>query len=290
MSVTTSDTRRRATPVDLAPTTPNLAKMHRSAIGAELRDAFDGFDASAWPDDEVRRARRQWASRADAEFASTAQFAGLVHALTRLGAPIELIGAATRLVTDECRHADLCQRFAAALGDDTPVGAGRHALSVVPTEAPTWFAVARAILTACALGEQISVTVLDALRAVCDAPLAAAVCERIGSDERFHARFGYEALAWILPRLTDDERQRLERGLPSLLGHFEQTCSGGPDVLARIVEQDVTFERRAGNLGTLARDEYAALFYASLEADVLPGLTALGFDAPQAWAARHDAR
>ena len=105
-----------------APTTPRLATIARTQIRRDPWPDFESFEATRY-DGEVRRsAAIQWWRRAREEYGSIHEFTGLSKVLCELRAPIELLAAASRLITDEARHAELCSAMARAL---LPVLRGR---------------------------------------------------------------------------------------------------------------------------------------------------------------------
>jgi len=271
--------------IDLGQTTELLARFHRKLMDRQA-PPWDDFDASAYDEETREHARRQWAGRAVAEYASTAHFAQLIHRLTLLGAPIELIGAATRLCQDECRHAELCARMADLLGgrEDCPVGPER--LSLRDGEPDALLAVYFTILEVCCFGEVLSVPMLRSMEIVADDPLAKAIVNIIGNDEEYHARFGWEALAALTDRLTDVQRARVQESLRISMGHFERVCIGSPEVIERLAGQEIEIAPRPGNLATLEDVEYAAIFYDTMQGEIMPKLADLGFDPQEAWRTR----
>lgn len=278
-----------AFPIDLSTTTELIERFHRTLMDRRNRPDWEAFDPSVYPEDMVHHARVQWAGRAVAEYQSTAQFGQLLHRLTLVGAPVELIGAATRLAQDECRHAELCARMADALGGRARQDVPARGLSLYDEDDDLWLQIAQTILSVCCMGETLSVPMLYALEQVSTDPLAETVSRIIAADEEYHARFGWEALSWLVPKLNDAQREVIARSLPVLFGHFEEICAGGPELLDQLAGEDVEIEPgdpAHPNLGTLTDVQYAAIFYHTLEAEILPGLHDLGFDALNAWQTR----
>lgn len=274
--------------INLTETRETLERFHRTLMDRRQTIPWDEFDVDAYAPALVEHARVQWAGRAVAEYQSTAQFAQLLHRLTLVGAPIEIIGAATRLATDECRHAEYCARMADKLGgrDGHQVDSG---LSLFDEEEDPWMAIYRTILNVCCFGETLSIPMLESIHMVATDPLPSAVSRIISSDEEYHARFGWEVLMWLTPQMSEAQMAWLQDRLPRLMGHFEQVCAAGPEMLDRLAGQEVdVFEGSDDepNLGTLTDEQYAAIFYHTLEQDIFPGLTHLGFDAIAAWQKR----
>jgi hypothetical protein len=288
----------------VAATTKKLASMHRNQVHRDPWPDFEAFDVAKYPRELRRQAAWQWISRAQAEHGSVHQFSAVIHALTEARAPMELLGALARLTTDEVRHVELCARIALTMypeGDDaffqwrTPRAPWPDAPKIDPdareaSEAKLRAWAARAILTACALGETLSEPMLEALVVVSTDPLPRACAEQILKDERFHGRFGFEALAVLIPTLDERDHAALQEQLARSLAGFERTTCGKvrvEDLVGHEVEIAASEDPDAApNLGTLGEREFAAIFYATLEQRIFPELTTLGLDPMRAWAER----
>lgn len=255
--------------------------MHRRPIGWESLNPAD------YDEQTVEQARREWASRAVAEYYSTSQFSQLTHRLCRLGAPVELIGASTRLAVDECRHAELCARVADRLGGRTGYDVGQDSLSMFDDAEDEWLAAYRSILELCCFGETISVPVLQAMHVISNNPVIEKICAIIAADEGYHMNFGWEALQWMTPNLDAQQRCQVRQSLPLVIAGFERVCSGGPEVIEQLAGQDLVIEEdEQPNLGSLTREQYAGIFYHCIEEDIFPRLENLGFDTAAIWRER----
>lgn len=295
----------------LSPTTAALGAMHRKQIERAPWPALGGFERERYSAKLRRSAAWQWGSRACAEHGSVHQFAAVARALTELRAPVEFLGAIARLLTDEVRHVQLCADLAltfypegredqALLGlripiapwPDAPTVSNRDDYDGAHEMALRGWA-ARAILTACAIGETISRPMLEALAAVASDPLAEAASEQILKDEQLHGRFGFEALAYLVPRLDQVEQAALQRQLTRALGGFERTVCGAVQI-EELAGREITITPweagDAPNLGTLSDEQYAMIFYSCLEHEVFPALDSLGLDTKAAWASRPRSR
>ncbi len=271
-------------PVDLRPTTELVSRFHRTLM--DRRHDLDwSFDESSFSAEQIENARFQWSHRAVAEYESTAQFAQLLHRLTLLGAPIEIIGAATRLATDECRHAELCAKLAELFGGNSS-SVTHKGLSLYDDVNDLPLQCALTILAVCCFGETLSVPMFKSLTVVTTEPIARRVVEIIAGDEEYHSRFGWSALSWFVAELSEAQNDLIRAALPGLMSHFESVCYGGPEVFERLVETEFVVEAGEANLGTLPEDGYAAIFYATLEELIIPQLNELGFDGLAAWRER----
>jgi hypothetical protein len=281
----------------LALASERLASMHRAQVHRDPWPDFASFDPSRHDVGLRRAAAVQWAGRARAEHGSIHQFTQLAHALANARAPLHVLGALARLATDEVRHAELCAEMALACW---PEGRAEGA-SAFAWPAPTspwpdppaasdepgqraW--AAEAIAVACCLGETLSRPMLEAIAVVATDPLAEACARQILRDEHLHATFGWEALGWLFPQLDAAARTSLHRRVASALAGFESTTACGIP-LADVAGQEIAIERGAPNLGTLTDLQYAMIFYATLEHEIVPRFAALGLDAARAWAERH---
>ena len=284
----------------LAGTTRALGAMHRSQVHRDPWPDFAAFDANALPLELRRHAAWHWMARARAEHGSVLEFSAVLHALTRARAPVEMLGALARLITDEVRHVELCARAAEAFypeadetffawraprapWPDAPLGSDDAALRA-------W--ASRAILTACCLGETLSRPMLEAVATVATEPLPRACAEQILRDEQLHARFGWESLAVLLPQLDEGARSALQTQLARALAGFERTTCGSVRIedLAGVAMAIAPGDPSEPNLGTLTERQFAMIFYATLEHEIFPALSELGLDPERAWAERFEHR
>lgn len=280
----------------LAPTTERLARIHRQQIERDRWPEFDRFDPARYDPALRREAARQWAARARAEHGSIHQFSAVTHALCEARVGLELLGALSRLITDEVRHVDLCARMALACDPDGPRAEPERFAWPVPgapwppapgprarDELLAW--AASAIMIACCIGETLSRPMLEALVVVTTDPVASDVSRQILRDEHLHAAFGWDALALLLPALDRRGHERLHAALTAAFGGFELTAAGGHTIEA-IAGRELVLVRGEPNLGTMTSEQFAVIFFATIEQEVMPALTSLGLDARRAWAER----
>lgn len=280
----------------IAPTTERLARIHRQQIERDRWPDFAAFDPGRYEPALRRDAARQWGARARAEHGSVHQFSAVTRALCEARVGIELLGALSRLITDEVRHVELCARMALACHPEGPQDDPQLFRWPVPrapwpaapgpdTQLDLLAWAASAILIACCIGETISRPMLEGVVLVTTDPIAEAVSRQILRDEHLHAAFGWDALALLLPALDEPRRARVQAALTDALGGFEDTATGG-HLIESIAGRELVLTRGAPNLGTLTSEQYAFIFYATLEQEVLPAIEALGLDARRAWAER----
>ncbi|MEM9693849.1 MAG: hypothetical protein AAGA56_14980 [Myxococcota bacterium] len=284
---------------------PRLAKMHRSQVHRDRWPDFEAFDTERYPFAVRRGAAVQWAGRARNEYGSVHQFSSLTHALTVARAPLHLLGALARLITDEVRHAELCAEMAVACDPAGPVREprifrfpvprapwGAPPLEIASGDGPPralyrW--AADVVFCACCIGETLSRPMLAAVETVATDPVVEAVAAQILRDEHLHAQFGWEALAWLTPRLDPEAKRWLEQEqFPRRFAGFERSTARGHRI-EDIAGQTITIvpgDPSKPNLGTLTSEQYAAIYFATFEREILPKLRALGFEVDHAWAAR----
>jgi hypothetical protein len=282
----------------LAPATERLGRMHRTQVHRDPWPAFAAF-APARYDVPLRRAAAvQWAGRARAEHGSVQQFTILAHTLCNARIELAVLGALARLTTDEVRHAELCAEMALACWPEGRASepavfrwdpprlpwAGPPALADDPSPTLAW--AAEAILISCCIGETLSRPMLEAIAVVATEPLAQAVSRQILRDEHLHATFGWETLGLLLPRMTHAQRDALEQRMTRAFGAVESTTACGITVEAVAGKSLAIAPGTAPNLGTLGDEQYAMIFFATMETEVLPQLQALGLDAMGAWQRR----
>jgi hypothetical protein len=275
-----------------------LAAVHRTQIRRDPWPEFSAFERERYSAELLDEAARNWAARARAEYGSIHQFSQVAHVLACARAPLPLLGALARLLTDEARHAELCLDMARACDPDLDPEAFAWSEPRVPWGPPPigeakdlerlgW--AARAILVACCLGETLSRPMLDAIALVATDPVAEGCARQILRDEHLHATFGWEALGHLAPQLSAGDRERLQATLSSALAGFEASTACGITV-AELAGTEVQIARDPDqpNLGVLTPQQYAAIFYSTLEQEIFPKLEELGLDPARAWAERGD--
>ncbi len=271
-------------------TRPRLATIGRTHIAREPWPDFASFDAARYPEEVRAPAARQWWRRAREEYGSIHEFSQLTQALSGVRAPIALLAALSRLITDEARHAWLCADMAEALG----VGAGgfdwtapRNPWPPPPTGDDAIYAwAADVVVCACCLGETLSRPLFEAVATVITDPVPEAVVRQILRDEHLHATFGWEALAWLQEHV---DPAVIEASMRRRFAGFEQSCVPAGVDRQSLVGETVVAPPGAdapANLGSLEPAVYAAIFYATVESEIFPRFEALGLDPRQAWAER----
>jgi hypothetical protein len=279
-----------------------LEKIHEKQVHRDGWPDFAAFDPARYPESLRRPASRQWMRRANEELGSYYEFSTLARALAGARAPVQMLGALSRLITDEVRHAELCGTMARVVwpeGETSAPDAFRWFEPKLPFEEPPpigakddvepvhrW--AADAILCSCCIGETLSRPLFESVATVCTDETSSAVLRQILRDEHLHATFGWEALAELLPRLGKASRAWLQKRLAERLGAFELGAVHGV-TLEELAGKELVVEPgdpAKPNLAILDSRTYAMIFYATIESEILPRFAELGFDATGAWAAR----
>lgn len=169
-----------------------------------------------------------FARMAHLEAASVPAFRRLRAQLRTLGAPRRLLDACTRAARDEVHHARAAARLARRFGAQAP------RVEVEAAAPPD-----RSQLAADNAREGCVRETFGALVATWQARQAAdgdvrAVMERVAADETRHAELAWEIDAWLRPRLTPAERERVDEARRAGLAELAASLDANPDeTLAR---------------------------------------------------------
>ncbi len=281
----------------LAPTTTRIGRIHADQVHRDPWPDAAAYDPTRHALPLRRAAAIQWGGRARAEHGSVHQFTQIAHALCQARAPLELLGALSRLITDEVRHAELCAITALACWPEgrasepsvfdwtPPLAPWPDPPALGPDESTTYCWAAEAIAIACCLGETLSRPMLDAIAVVATDALPEAVARQILRDEHLHAAFGWDSLEVLLPRAGAHGPAKVQAAFSRGLAGLERsTCCGYS--ITDVAGSELVIERGEPNLGTLDGRQYAMIFYATVESEILPAIDRLGLSGARAWAER----
>ena len=240
------------------------------------------LDTAAYRAADLDDAASLWQERAVQEMHSLALFTELASQLHLLGAPLDWSGAFARMIADEVRHTDLCIRMCDALGRPAEPKIDPAQLRLLTPSSPRAH-VRHAIVAAFCIGETISGNMFRRALKAANVPLAREVVSAIVIDETFHGELGWELGALLMRSDGPDfaaERDLLASELPQLFRHYAKLCCASQGRAWAMREPDVD---PGANFGNLTSAGYARAFFDSMEADVVPGLVAIGL--PEAEAA-----
>jgi hypothetical protein len=242
---------------------------------------WSDFDRSAYDAAALDAAATLWRTRAVQEMHSLALFTELAAQLQQLGAPLDWSGAFARMIADEVRHTDLCIRMVEALGDARPLDVEERDLRLFEG-ASSRARVREVIVAVFCIGETVSGRMFEEAYRAADVPLARDVVRAILVDEALHSELGWE-LGALLMRADGDafeaERASLVASLPRLFRHYRRLCLAERGRAWAFEGAEVD---DGPNFGTLSEAGYARAFYEAMEAEVVPGLVAIGLPEAEA--------
>lgn len=158
--------------------------------------------------DDARVLAEHWAATGLAEHASVAAFARFALELLALGAPVDLVDACARALTDEIEHARLAFALATRYAGHA-VGPGPLALAGALPDRIDLVAVACNVAREACVGETIAAIEAAEAERLAGDPDVVATLARIAADELRHAELGWRFLAWALARVDADEHARI---------------------------------------------------------------------------------
>lgn len=271
-----------------------LKVVHRQRVQRQGdADPAPPFAASAVPRNVLSAAADGWQRLLDTEYESVIIASWMTAALTRLGAPLDLLGAFGRIVEDEVRHVDLCAQMVDQMGGAPTIVRGP--LPPLPTELERGGAgeleTVSSLVGFFCVFEFLSGLIFHQALEAADTPLPHWAIGEIYRDEAFHGAFGFEAARHFVAGWSDEWRATLARRVEAEVRRFEQRL-GGPLPEADL---DGRSSRRVHGAGDASRpapldDELRALehmgllspprllstFYAGVTSQLAPRLVELG--------------
>ena len=263
-----------------------LARAHDRTLAKRARGRppaipWESFDRAQYPEPALRLAYDTAAKLALGEYTAVGLFARIADLMAKVGAPFDLIAAATCVPTDEIRHADYAIRFAALC-------AGRQSVSIDLDERLLKAPAKRgseleqldiSMVEIAAIGETIACAFLAGCADRATDPVAKALFDTILADEVHHARLGWYYLTWRAPQWSMRERQRLA----DRVGRFVMDVEGR---FARGRDAPKGSQSAARALGVLETRGQRSSLRAVMQGQIVPGLDALGLGASHAWKVR----
>jgi hypothetical protein len=166
-------------------------------------DAWLGGATAIAVDAEVREAvAEQWRESAKTEHASVAAFARLMLDLMAVGAPPELIAAASRDALDEIRHTEMCLSLASAIdgrqASPAPFPEVQRARTLPRVRTLALATLAVDSLIDGAFHEGVSARIIARLARRAEVPEIRDVLAQIAADEGRHAAHGWDVVDWCV--------------------------------------------------------------------------------------------
>jgi hypothetical protein len=221
-------------------------------------------------------ARHAWAARTVAEYKSMIVFGELIARFGEVGLPLEVTTAASRLLSDEARHTELCARVADGLGGHAGVTLSANDVRLHRNDLPAHLFVARWTTSMFCVGESASVAILRLLLSRAKNPCIEAVLRILLRDEILHDRFGWALARLVLPRLTDDEQEWLAADLAQTFAHYDRAHGAS----------DASEAELLCDLGLAPARARSEAFRHRIDTVILPSLAGLGVPAYEAWLLR----
>lgn len=236
------------------------------------------FDRSSLDASVLAAAVSGWTSLLETEYESVVIASWMTSALTRIGAPLDVIGAFGRVVEDEIRHVDICAEMVEAFGERPAIPQGGAPPFPIHVPGPgakeAEYELIAGLVGFFCVFEHLSAFVFRQAIEAAEAEIARWALSEIHRDEAFHGAFGFETAKVLLPRLDDGDRGRLGEHVAQSILRFERRL-GGP--LSPSAQQPRPREERAlEKLGLLSPPELLSTFYGAVEGELLGRVAELG--------------
>ena len=261
-----------------------LARGYELSLLGERRKRrripWERFDRARYPGPALDLAGDAHLRLAEGEYHAVGLFGRIASGVAMAPAPFDLVAAATRISSDEIRHADYCTRFASlCMGQDVTLTIDREALAAAAPVLPGLDEADFLVAKYAATGETLAAALLSACRRRAKDPVARALFSSLLGDEVIHARVGWFYLAWRAPQWSVAERQAVADHLGEFVASIEHALWFGRDAPgdARVA---------ADALGVLDSESQREVVRQVMEEEIVPGLDALGLGASHAWRVR----
>jgi hypothetical protein len=263
-----------------------LARQHDRMLTGRVTRRVVGvpwskFDRSKYPEPALALACKAQTMLATGEYEAVELFSRLAAGLALNGAPIDLVAAATRVATDEIRHADYAFRMAALCGgqDDVVIDVRRRRAETRWGQRLDLATLDLMMIEIPAVGEALACALIGASQARASDPVARALFTSILGDEVHHTRLGWYYLAWRAPQWTQAERQRAADRAGEVVVEVERRFWWGRDA-------PPGSRKAARALGILESEGQREVIRDVMEREIVPALDQLGLGASHAWRAR----
>ena len=262
-------------------TSTPLARIHERTILQRgprkgMSVPWESFDRSRYPKSALALAYDSQRMLALGEYSAVGLFARFVDGLARIGAPFDIVSAATRVPQDEIRHADLAFRFAALCAERDVTVESKDDAAMERLDAARLDSFAIEVI---AIGETLACGLLSECRDGARDPVARAVYSNIVADEVHHARLGWYYLLWRAPQWSQKEKQRVADVAGEMVMQVETRFGTGRDAPRGA-------QKAARALGVLDTRNQRRVVRDVMEGEIVPGLDALGLGASYAWEKR----
>jgi hypothetical protein len=241
-------------------------------------------DLAPYAAEQIRFAVAAWPMRAAEELRSAGIFRALAEASRVAGVPPPWPARFAAAVRDEVRHARLCVHVGARLGASAPVYDSKPVRARLARLPDPLLRTAALLLVEVAIGETISMYMFRAGRRGAVEPLTRAALGAILRDEVRHQKIGWTGLVSLWPMLTEALRAEVQREAARGLAACEQQTARPA---MRWLQKREPFDPAYAALGVLHPEARVEAFYDAVERLVIPRLTRVGLDGPNAWKNRY---
>jgi len=189
-----------------------------------------------------------WLHDAQKEHASVPAFSRISWMLAAVGAPAELLEGAHRAAMEEIEHTRLCFALAAGYqGRSQSVEAMPDLLLGMDFGKDPLITLAVESLEDGCLLEDYNADVAAACAKECQEPVTRRVLETIAVEERSHADYSWDVLAWVLEREPARMSAAVEQALAQL-AHYPRPTAVSDDKHDMLARADVDALRAHGRL------------------------------------------
>jgi hypothetical protein len=224
-----------------------------------------------------------WRGRMINEYMSSAVFEGLAHQVKRAGLGEEMEAECREFAAEERRHGVLCGAVVEALGGEAKFEApARDEFPTHEDADDAREALLRNVLSISCMSETIAVSLIGAERLEMPDGELNELLTTIYADEVGHARFGWRLAGKLVGGLSEDAVARTNEYLALAFAHLEE------HELAHINPHSAP-PAEGAVFGLCNGQDARELFYDTVTRAIVPSLQAIGLDAENAWASRHDA-
>jgi hypothetical protein len=224
-----------------------------------------------------------WRGRMINEYTSAGVFEGLARQLAAAGLEPEVVAQCAGFADEERRHGVLCGAVVEALGGEATFERVHVPDFPEHDDVPRAEAALRNLISISCLSETVAVALIGAERLEMPEGELRDLLTKIYADEVGHARFGWTLAARLVNLMSPEAVARLGEYLEVAFAHLEA------HELAHLNEEAAPPSEGAC-LGLCNGRDARALFFATVEEVIVPGLEALGLPAARAWENRRVAR
>ncbi|MEQ8275721.1 MAG: ferritin-like domain-containing protein [Deltaproteobacteria bacterium] len=246
---------------------PGFSKLRRRLEGQPLAP---DVGAEALPSCE--EARRFWSERAWSEAAAVPAISQLSLAMMRERFELDVLGALTRIASDEVRHTELSRDLANGLGgytEDIPPEVPYEPARLAEIEAcgaASW-------VLSIAVSETVSAALMQARLRYTTHPAVRDTLQRIYDDEKAHAATAWLICQNLVPLVAQSERDALAEQALEIFEAIGQTfITAGLPTLERAQARRVRKVTAERGLGAMPPDEADQLVMRVVTQTVAPRL------------------